>query len=253
VPATQIVITRDPVSLNPLGTTSPNGTQHGTVSMASTAGAVDGDAAGGATGALSATRYVGFAAGDPRPLAAASSKVFSDPVDPATASSAIGRTGTVYLDELGREMRTELALGADYAGRSSSQDSGSTTAWARRVRGGSVSVHARASPRRTAPRGTSTPMERRRASSRQWPQPFTMVTDGSTRSTHLLQHAFQGNAEVVSVQDAASVAHRVTAGGRDEVQLFNGDRADHRALDVAGGTRLEYATLATTAWATSPA
>jgi len=31
VPATQIVITRDPVSLNPLGTTSPNGTQHGTV------------------------------------------------------------------------------------------------------------------------------------------------------------------------------------------------------------------------------
>ena len=44
-------------------------------------------------------------------------KVFTDPVDPASVATAVGRTGTTFLDALGRATRTEVALGADYANK----------------------------------------------------------------------------------------------------------------------------------------
>jgi hypothetical protein len=118
VPATQVVISYDPVTLNVVSTMDPNGTRHGTT--------YDGfgrpvlsliTPQGGAPGALSVMSYVGFTFGE-SPQRRISQKVFTEPVIPAdltTVNAAVGRTSTVYLDELGREMRTELMLGASYS------------------------------------------------------------------------------------------------------------------------------------------
>jgi RHS repeat-associated protein len=116
IPATQVGITRDAVTLNVLSTTDPNGSQHGTT--------YDGfdrpvlsliTPPGGTPGALSVTSYFGFTGVAPR-VRSIVQKVFTDPVDPDpdTVAAATGRTGAVYLDELGRAMRTELTLGASY-------------------------------------------------------------------------------------------------------------------------------------------
>jgi YD repeat-containing protein len=63
--------------------------------------------------------YLGFAAPAPAPDPLGRRLVgtrFPDPVAPESVGSAAGRTSTVFLDELGRSRRTEVALGADYAG-----------------------------------------------------------------------------------------------------------------------------------------
>jgi RHS repeat-associated protein len=117
LPTRQIVIARDPVTLNAVTTTDPNGTQHGTT--------FDGfdrpvlslvTPPGGAQGALSVTSYVGFTTTE-SPVRSVIEKVFTEPVnpDPDTVNTAVGRTSTVFLDELGRPMRTEIALGASYS------------------------------------------------------------------------------------------------------------------------------------------
>lgn len=114
VPTTQLSITRDPVTLGALTTTEPNGTSHGVTfdgfdrTILSTV-----TPPGGSPGAVSAMTYLGFSGGDSLGRRIVQ-KVFTDPVDPTTVSTAVGRTSMVYLDELGRELRTELTLGANY-------------------------------------------------------------------------------------------------------------------------------------------
>ena len=115
LPLLQTVITRDPITLNALTTTDPNGTQSGNTFdgfnrvLLSTV-----TPPGGTAGALSSMSYLGFAVGQTGGRRIVQ-KVFTDPVAPAGVGTAAGRTGTVFLDKLGREVRTEVALGADYA------------------------------------------------------------------------------------------------------------------------------------------
>ena len=109
-------ITRDPVTLDVTSTTDPNGAKAGNtfdgfgrVRLSTVA-----PSGGGASGALSSINYLGFAIGESggRQIA---QKVFTDPVAPENVATAAGRTGTVFLDRLGREERTDVQLGADYA------------------------------------------------------------------------------------------------------------------------------------------
>lgn len=107
-------VVRDPVTLAAQTVTDPNGTQHGSTfdgferPVLSTV-----TPPGGALGVLSSASYLGFFGNDPNGRRVVG-KVFTDPVAPAAVSTAPGRTATVFLDELGRERRTEVALGSDY-------------------------------------------------------------------------------------------------------------------------------------------
>src|SRR5205085_5657014 len=115
VPSSDLVTLYDPISLQPLTATDTNQLRRG----------IDFDGfgrpvrstvtpPGGALGVLSTASYFGFAGtdSDGRRI---STKSFSDPVTPANVPTTAGRTGTVFLDELGRGRRTELSLGSDYA------------------------------------------------------------------------------------------------------------------------------------------
>ncbi len=53
-------------------------------------------------------------AGSSGPFRSVAQKVFTDAVPEANVDSAPGRTGTTFLDSLGRSLRTEVQLGADY-------------------------------------------------------------------------------------------------------------------------------------------
>ena len=114
VPTTHVTITPDPVTLAPTTTIDAYGTQYGasfdgfdrqTLSTVTPAG--------GAAGALSFTSFLGFSGNDSQGRRIVH-KVFPDVVDPGTASTAPGRTTTVFLDELGRPYRSAAALGVDY-------------------------------------------------------------------------------------------------------------------------------------------
>jgi RHS repeat-associated protein len=115
VPALQTTITPHPLTMNVLSVTGPNGAQNGATFdgfdrvVLSTV-----TPTGGVAGAMSITTYFGFSGSDSAGRRI-EQKVFTDAVVPSTASAAPGRTGTVFLDELGRERRTELALGASYS------------------------------------------------------------------------------------------------------------------------------------------
>jgi RHS repeat-associated protein len=115
IPRMSVAMTLDPVTLDVLSTTDVNGTQRGNI--------FDGfgrlvlstlTPPGGAAGALSSTSYVGFAMGEVGGRKVVN-KLFTDPVAPSAVATATGTTSTTFLDSLGREMRTELSLGADYA------------------------------------------------------------------------------------------------------------------------------------------
>jgi RHS repeat-associated protein len=63
---------------------------------------------------VSTASYLDFAAPDPDGRRITITQ-FGDPVAPANVSTASGRSATIFLDELGRKRRMELALGSDYA------------------------------------------------------------------------------------------------------------------------------------------
>src|SRR5678815_3032907 len=117
LPAMQTDIIRDPLTLNVTATREPNltirsntydGFQRQVLAMITPPG--------GTAGALSVTSFAGFTGSDPAGRRITQT-MFTDPVDPATVGTAVGRTATVHLDELGREAFTELALGVDYGGK----------------------------------------------------------------------------------------------------------------------------------------
>lgn len=114
IPRMTVNIERDPVTLNPLNTGDPNGTRRGNV--------FDGfnrvllsivTPPGGSTGVLAAVSYAGFGVGETGGRRIVQ-KVFTDPVRPGNVATAASRTSTVFLDTLGREVRTEVNLGSDY-------------------------------------------------------------------------------------------------------------------------------------------
>jgi RHS repeat-associated protein len=108
-------VTRDALTLDVLSATDPNQTQRGVD--------VDGfgrivrstlTPPGGSLGVLLTVNYLGFSGPDPLGRRIVT-KSFSDPVLPGNTGGGLGRTRILYLDELSRVRRTELALGADYA------------------------------------------------------------------------------------------------------------------------------------------
>jgi len=216
VPMTQITVVRDPVTLDVLSTTDANGTRSGTTydgfqrPVISTV-----TPPGGSTGALSVTSYVGFTMAEPA-VRSVVQKVFTDPVIPAdvtTTNSAIGRISRVYLDELGREMGSEVALGTNYGaqklivgrrtydslGRAaveaepfSSTDPFPWTQSFAAAYGTTRYFNADGTPS-CAIRGTGV-------------QPFTRATDELNQVyPTCVQRSFQNNLEVVEVRDAASL------------------------------------------------
>jgi RHS repeat-associated protein len=110
--------TVDPVSLDTLGFTDVNGTQRGVLRdgfARTTARTIA--PPGSASGIIWSAAYLGFDGTDPLGRRFVGT-AFKDPVPPANLATATGRTTTVFLDELGRQRRAEVALGADYAGQS---------------------------------------------------------------------------------------------------------------------------------------
>ena len=115
VPSNSVTLSYDPVSLLPLASTDSNDTRRGieydgfgrplrvTLTLA-----------GGQLGVMSTTTYAGFGGGDPAGKRITVTR-FADPVAPANVATARGRSGTTFLDELGRRRRIELSLGSDYA------------------------------------------------------------------------------------------------------------------------------------------
>jgi len=114
-PSTNFDVNYDPVSLQPLSLTDANQLTRG----------VDYDGfgrpisktlilPGGTLGVVSTASYLGFTGSDPAGRRITDMR-FSDPVPPANVAGTAGRTRTVFLDELGRQRRVELALGSDYA------------------------------------------------------------------------------------------------------------------------------------------
>jgi RHS repeat-associated protein len=112
VPAMTSATTFDPVSLDPLATTDVNQTRRSiTYDGFGRALTTAVTPPGGALGVLSLNTYLGFTDGSGRRITMTS---FDDLVPPSLVGSVTGHTATVYLDELGREVRTEVGLGVDY-------------------------------------------------------------------------------------------------------------------------------------------
>ena len=113
-PPIEVKVSRDPITLDAMSTTDSNQTARGADFdgfgrlLRSTIAPP-----GGSPGVLSTLTYIGFSGIDPLGRRIVS-KTFTDPVTPGTEDVAAGYTGTIYLDELGRERRIEVALGEDY-------------------------------------------------------------------------------------------------------------------------------------------
>ena len=114
VPSMASAVTVDPVTLEPLETVDTIGTKRGAE--------FDGygrivrttiTPPGGQAGVVSTIAYQGFDGVDPGGRRVVI-KEFRDPVPPASIGSAPGLLATMYLDELGRERRSEAPLGVDY-------------------------------------------------------------------------------------------------------------------------------------------
>lgn len=244
-PSMEVSINRDPVSLDALSVTDANQTQRGTdfdgfgrvVRSTMTP-------PGGALGVLSTVSYLGFSGGDPfgRRIV---SKSFTDPVALENIGSASGRTSTVYFDELGRERRSELALGADYADQILIAGARSYDALGR------VSFEADPFPsgqNATTAYGTTyffkadgSPACFIRGSG---PQPLSSVTNESTeRYPTCFSRTFANHEETLGVSDAASL---LSNSPQARVTRYATLTAVGRVLSrstVKDGTRLEYATF----------
>ncbi|MDC8016241.1 RHS repeat domain-containing protein [Tahibacter soli] len=107
-------VARDPLTLDVLAATEPNGSRAETAydgfGRLRQSGAVP---VSGTAGVLATTTYQGYAVGETGGRRIVE-KSFADPVPAATASVAAGRTRTAIVDSLGRAQRTEVQLGADY-------------------------------------------------------------------------------------------------------------------------------------------
>ena len=160
-------------------------------------------------------------------------------------ATAAGRTGTVFLDELGRERRTELALGSDYANEVLVVGSRTYDGFGR------VVFEADPYPKSQDPAtayGTSYHFKntgdldciiRGRGQ-----QPLNMVTDVATeRFPTCFERSFIDHVETLDVRDAASLqAGSPQAGVVKRVVSSAIGRVIERST-VKAGARLDYATF----------
>ena len=245
VPSRVTSIEHDLVSLQPIRSTDPNHTTHGT-DFDGFGRAIRATVAlpGASQGVVSTMSYLGFANPDTdgRRLM---TKWFSDPVAPASVATAAGRTGTVFLDELGRTRRSELALGSDYGNE--------VLVVGSRVydQAGRVVFEADPFPKSqnsATAYGTSyhfTDTGDLSCTIRgQGRQPFNPVTDMATeRLPTCLQRSFSGHVDTLDVRDAASLEASSPQAGvvKRRIATAIGRVTERSAFN--GGLWLEFATF----------
>ncbi|HMG24733.1 MAG TPA: hypothetical protein VK607_25525, partial [Kofleriaceae bacterium] len=193
---------------------------------------------------LSTVNYLGFSGADATGRRIVR-KVFTDAVAPGTENTAVGRTSTVFLDELGRPRRTELALGASYSDQ--------TLVVGSRAYDGLGRVFAEADPFAMAPGQTPPPaygttyyfnadgspscMVRGTGQ-----QPFTSTTnEASEIFPTCFDRTFENNTEVVSVQDAASLLAGSTQFGVKSTSYATAIGRTIMHSSRQGSSRLEHA------------
>jgi RHS repeat-associated protein len=239
VPSMETSLRVNPVSLEPLEVTNANGSRRGAgfdgfgrlvrVTVAPP---------GGQSGVVSATAYYGFNGNDPSGRRVAVTE-YRDHRPAGEAASVPSRTVTVHLDELGRERRTELALGADYGGERLVIDERTYDEMGR------LAFEAEPYPASADPAtvyGTSYHYKRDgelaclvRGPGR---QPLTNVTNPALELfPTCFRHAIVNGASVVEVQDAASLLPGSPQAG-----------VVHRTVSSALGRTLERSTLQGTTW-----
>lgn len=243
---THIHVTRDPLTLAVTGTTDPNGTQTGTTYdgfdrvVLTTVVTPDGVA-----GAMSARRYHGFAIGETGGRSIEQT-VFTDPVPVDTALLATGRTSVVHLDDLGRQIYAEVALGSDYAGQTVTAGYRNYDSFGRVVFQADPfpSTQAVATAYGTTRffNADGTPSCAVRANGRR--SVFTNVTDEAHEVyPTCFSRGYQNNTEVSSVQDASSLL-----AGSPQFGVLRSSYATAVGRVIArsswlGSTRLEHATF----------
>jgi RHS repeat-associated protein len=243
-PSTDVFTTVDPVSLDILSVQDENGTQHGafydgfgrpTKLTVTPSGAVP--------GALASFGYFNFAAGSTGGRYVTQT-TFTDPVPLANAGSATGRSSTTYVDELGRELYTQISLGADYTD--------SVIAGSRLYDGfGRVFFEADPYPlSQGASYGTTRYYALDGAPSLfvrgNGPQPYTTVPDAaSERFPTYFRHSFSGFVESFSVQDADALTKGSPQQGviRDTLTSAVGRLLARSTWQ--NGTRIEHAQFST--------
>lgn len=107
-------VARHPLTLTELESTDQNGTVRAReVDGFGRVTATKAAPPGGSLDVTSVTSYLGFAGNDPLGRRVRTTS-FADPVPKAQVATTAGRTGTIFLDEVGRKRRLEIELGSDY-------------------------------------------------------------------------------------------------------------------------------------------
>jgi RHS repeat-associated protein len=245
-PPMEVAVARDPISLDALTTKDANQTQRGRefdgfgrVARSTVT------PPGGSPGVLSTMSYLGFSGSDPLGRRIVT-KSFSDPVAPGNLGGAVGRTGTVHLDELGRQRRTEIALGEDYSnqilivGARTYDELGRVAFKADPFLSTEDAATAYGTTYLFKSDGTPACFIRGRG-----PQLLTMVPDEPTeRYPTCFSRSFDAHTETVTVRDAASL---LANSGQTGVMKLATSTAIGRVISrstTIANTRLEYATFA---------
>jgi RHS repeat-associated protein len=235
-------LVRHPLTLGELESTDQNGTVRarqldGFERVTATLAAPP----GGSLDVTAVTKYLGFAGNDPLGRRVRTTS-FADPVPAQQVVSTKGRTGTVFLDEVGRKRRLEIELGSDY---------GTEKLISRQVYDGFGRVSFESDPHPTTQAeatayGTShhyltdgTP----RCSIRgRGPLPYSAVTDEATeRYPTCYERSFTNHQETMGVRGPDSLLpSSLQAGVVRSVTRSAIGRAISRQT-FQGATRIEYA------------
>jgi len=237
-------IARDPVTLDPTLVTDPNGMKFGSTydgfarSVLSTI-----TPPSGPSGAVSVTSYAGFSPADAQGRRV-THKVFTDPVAPASVATAVGRTSTAFLDELGRQRETQVQLGADYGNETLVIGQRSYDLLGR------VAFEADPYPRSQSASTAYGTTSYFHTDGTRWcdirgagVQSFTTVTDAE-RDIYptCFDHMFQDKTEIAIVYDAAGLSGGPQA---NVVRITQATAVGHLLARSTwqGSTRLEHATF----------
>ncbi len=246
LPSTTTLYDYDPLSLDAVGSTDANLVVrsvsydgYGRVSQSTVA------TPGGTPGVVSSVVYRGFDNADPNGRQVVVTE-FADPVPPADLVSANGRTGTTFLDELGRTTRKELALGSDYANELLVVDATTYDGLGR------IAFEADPYPKSQAsapPYGTTylfkTTGDINCVIRGRGRQTLSATTDAATeRFPTCFQRSFDGHVDTIDMQDAASLDAASPQAGVVKRLVSSATGRALEASTLKNGTRLEHATFA---------
>jgi RHS repeat-associated protein len=236
----------DPISLRLLGTTDVHQVQRGYEFdgfgrwVRSTLSLPDGP-----SGIVASAAYEGFGGPDPQGRRVKVTR-YMDPVPPAALPGTVGRSGTMYLDELGRERRTELALGPDY------NDESLVVGFRTYDAGGRIAFAATPYPKSQSASdhyGTTyyykTTGDLDCLIRGSGPQVFTMVTDVlNERYPECFDRAFDGHVMTTERRDASSLQANSPQAGVVQHRVASAIGTVLEQSTIKAGTRIEHASFA---------